>query len=371
MRTWLLSLLLVGLVTAGGFKWWRARQPLIDAPEEFVAGVSGEGDSGDEVAPVVITSVDPGEDFSSKSSEKEDQSVATTSSHERPPTTPTAMPAAASPAVASPVVASMEKEIPGGATSETEAEARRKAGGLLEQAAKATSPVEQATLLTQAIRSGVLDKVEEEKAYASLLEANKRGLLNPRCDESFMKIEVKKGDSLWSICKRIEKESHLKVTPGLLRLVNSMSSDSVYPGASLKVPNQTLSIYVKKTKFRLDVMLGNILLRRYAVGIGKDNRSPEGKFTIATRLKDPHWFKPGGAAGGLPPDHPENILGTRWMGFAAKDGFPEAATFGIHGTKEDQTIGTESSNGCIRMHNADVEELFEWVAAGTAVEIVP
>jgi lipoprotein-anchoring transpeptidase ErfK/SrfK len=73
----------------------------------------------------------------------------------------------------------------------------------------------------------------------------------------------------------------------------------------------------------------------------------------------------------LPPDHPENILGTRWLGFAQKDGFPEAATFGIHGTKEDQTIGTESSNGCIRMHNGEVEELFEWVGAGTAVEIVP
>jgi lipoprotein-anchoring transpeptidase ErfK/SrfK len=150
-----------------------------------------------------------------------------------------------------------------------------------------------------------------------------------------------------------------------------MTSDSIYPGASLKVPTQALSVYVKKSKFRLDVMLGNVLLRRYAVGIGRDNKSPEGKFTIATRLKDPHWFKPGGAAGGLPPEHPENILGTRWLGFAAKDGFPEAATFGIHGTKEDQTIGTESSNGCVRMHNTEVEELFEWVPVGTPVEIVP
>ena len=355
MRTWLLSLLLVGLATAGGFKWWRARQPLIDAPDALAIEANGESDSGEEAAPVVIASADLQADTAPTSAEMEKAVVVTASSDERP--------------ASRPAVAASEREIPGGATSETEAEARRKAAGLVEQAAKATSPIEQATLLTQAIRSSVLDKTEEEKAYAALLEANKRGILNPRCEEGFMKIEVKKGDSLWSICKRLEKESHVRVTAGMLRLVNSMTSDSVYPGASLKVPNQTLSISVKKSKFRLDVLLGNVLLRRYAVGIGKDNRSPEGKFTIATRLKDPHWFKPGGAAGGLPPEHPENILGTRWLGFAPKDGFPEAATFGIHGTKEDQTIGTESSNGCVRMHNADVEELFEWVAAGTQVEI--
>lgn len=362
MRTWLLSLLLVGLVTAGGFKWWRARQPLIDAPDELVGESNGDGESGDDAAPVVLASVDPGEDFSSKSVETASNPAASAVADVRPAPTANVTPVAAP---------ASEREIPGGASSETEAEARRKATGLLDQASKATSPVEQAALLTQAIRSGSLDKADDEKAYAALLEANKRGLLNPRCDEAFMKIEVKKGDSLWSICKRIEKENHVRVTPGLLRLVNSMSSDSVYPGASLKVPNQALSIFVRKSKFKLEVLLGNVMLRRYSVGIGKDNRSPEGKFTIATRLKDPHWFKPGGAAGGLPPDHPENILGTRWLGFAAKDGFPEAATFGIHGTKEDQTIGTESSNGCIRMHNAEVEELFEWVGAGTAVEIVP
>jgi L,D-transpeptidase-like protein/LysM domain-containing protein len=355
MRTWLLSLLLVGLATAGGFKWWRARQTLIDAPDALAIEANGESDSGEESAPVVIASADPSGDATPTSTETEKSAVVTASTDARPPSPP--------------AVAASEKEIPGGATSETEAEARRKAAGLVEQAAKAASPIEQSTLLTQAIRSSVLDKNDEEKAYAALLEANKRGILNPRCEEGFMKVEVKKGDSLWSICKRLEKESHVRVTSGMLRLVNSMTSDSVYPGASLKVPNQPLSIYVKKSKFRLDVLLGNILLRRYAVGIGKDNRSPEGKFVIATRLKDPHWFKPGGAAGGLPPEHPENILGTRWLGFAPKDGFPEAATFGIHGTKEDQTIGTESSNGCVRMHNADVEELFEWVAAGTQVEI--
>lgn len=41
----------------------------------------------------------------------------------------------------------------------------------------------------------------------------------------------------------------------------------------------------------------------------------------------------------------------------------------IHGTNEESRIGTAVSHGCIRMRNADVVDLFERVAVGTAVEI--
>lgn len=42
----------------------------------------------------------------------------------------------------------------------------------------------------------------------------------------------------------------------------------------------------------------------------------------------------------------------------------------IHGTPDSEPVGRALSHGCIRMHNADLLELFERVAAGTAVEIV-
>lgn len=358
MRTWLLSLLLVGLGTAGGFKWWRNHRAAVGAPDGTVADAKS---GADEAAPVVLP---------------EDQNAPIALNPEKDAKNAESVESASVPsaqdAEAAPVAVSDDggaREVPGGAVNETEVEARRKASQLLETAAKSTSPIEQAKLLTQALRSGLLDKTADEKAYADLLEANKRGLLNPRFEEGFVKAEVKKGDSLWSIGKRVEKENHLHVTPGLIRLVNGMASNSIYPGASLKVPSQPIGLFVKKSKFRLEVLIGDVMIRRYLVGLGKDNKTPEGKFTIATRLKDPPWFKPG--VGALPPDHPENILGTRWLGFAAKEGFPDAATFGVHGTKEDHSIGTESSNGCVRMHNAEVEELFEWIPEGATVEIVP
>lgn len=41
----------------------------------------------------------------------------------------------------------------------------------------------------------------------------------------------------------------------------------------------------------------------------------------------------------------------------------------IHGAPESVKLGKPGSHGCIRMHNADLVELFDLVPAGTAVEI--
>ncbi|MDH4216394.1 MAG: L,D-transpeptidase [Gallionella sp.] len=41
----------------------------------------------------------------------------------------------------------------------------------------------------------------------------------------------------------------------------------------------------------------------------------------------------------------------------------------IHGTPDSAQLGIPGSHGCIRMRNADLIELFDLVAAGTAVEI--
>jgi lipoprotein-anchoring transpeptidase ErfK/SrfK len=41
----------------------------------------------------------------------------------------------------------------------------------------------------------------------------------------------------------------------------------------------------------------------------------------------------------------------------------------IHGTHEEDKIGTPASKGCIRMKNQDVIELFDMVPIGTSVEI--
>ncbi len=360
MRTWLVALLLIGVATAGSLQLWQrnhgAADETLDPATELASNddpIEVDASDAPDDAAAAPTGDEVGEEFASAPPEGD---IAAASS-----------PVASVPPDAASVQESAGVDRPGGAIGLAEGEARKKAVALVDQAARSDNPVEQARLLTTALKAGSLDAAADEKAYAALLEANLRGILNPRNDDSCLRIEVKKGDSLWAICKRAEKEGQVPVTPGLVRLLNGLKGDNIYPGAKLKIPNVPVSILVEKSKFRLNVFFGDLLLRRYHVGLGKNNKTPEGDFRIKTRLIDPPWFKPG--VGALPPEHPENILGTRWLGFAEKEGFPEAATFGIHGTREDDSIGTESSNGCVRMHNNEVEELFEWISEGVVVTI--
>ena len=46
------------------------------------------------------------------------------------------------------------------------------------------------------------------------------------------------------------------------------------------------------------------------------------------------------------------------------------ASYGIHGTTLPETIGTNATEGCVRMYNQDVEELYVIVPAGVTVTIV-
>lgn len=91
---------------------------------------------------------------------------------------------------------------------------------------------------------------------------------------------------------------------------------------------------------------GGNLVKVYPVAIGKPSTpTPRGNFTIVNKQ-----VNPGGA------------FGSRWMGLSEPH-------YGIHGTNNPASIGTAASNGCIRMHNRDVNELFNQVAVGTTVDI--
>lgn len=58
-------------------------------------------------------------------------------------------------------------------------------------------------------------------------------------------------------------------------------------------------------------------------------------------------------------------FGTRWMGLSVPWG-----QYGIHGTNKPWSIGQAASGGCIRLHNSDVERLFDMVDVGTRVKIL-
>ena len=118
----------------------------------------------------------------------------------------------------------------------------------------------------------------------------------------------------------------------------------------INLPSRTLEFYRH-----------GILMKEYQVAIGKPSTpTPLGDYSIIEKQVNPWWY---------PPEHPGyfvtsgpyNPLGYRWMGFAAN--------YGVHGTNAPWSIGLTVSNGCIRMHEEDVEELFELVGYNTPVRV--
>lgn len=103
------------------------------------------------------------------------------------------------------------------------------------------------------------------------------------------------------------------------------------------------------------------IVKTYAVAVGApETPSPTGTFQVVTRVPDPAWYQPGKVV----PPGPGNPLGPRWIGLSQKG-------YGIHGTNSPRSIGKAKSHGCIRMRNADVEELFALVDIGDVVELRP
>ncbi len=172
---------------------------------------------------------------------------------------------------------------------------------------------------------------------------------------------IQSGDYLQKIAKKY------KTTVSLLKTMNGLESDTIRLGSRLLVFNGDFSIHISKHRNELDLMLGNQVFKRYSVGTGKFGKTPAVKFTIVDKIIEPPWTRPADNRQ-IEYGDPENVLGSRWMAIKSAD-HPELTGFGIHGTWERDSIGQQSSAGCIRMLNEDVEELFDLVPRKTSVTI--
>lgn len=171
---------------------------------------------------------------------------------------------------------------------------------------------------------------------------------------------VQPGDSLDKIA-RVNK-----TTVELIRKMNKIDGNLIYPGARLLVPAAPFVVQVDKSARTLDLTMNGKIFKRYIVGLGVNGKTPVGNFVTVVHQTNPDWTPPGG--GIIPFGDPRNILGTRWM--SIQDSIrPEIKGFGIHGTPLRDSIGAETSNGCVRMLNEDVEELYLLIPRGTEVVI--
>ena len=154
----------------------------------------------------------------------------------------------------------------------------------------------------------------------------------------------------------------------LIAKANRISNpNSIRVGDRLRIlDHPQFAIEVSKSQNWLLVTMKGKFFKRYTVGTGQYNRTPVGTFKIVDKIVKPSWWKDGRE---IPYGDKENILGTRWMRIAATGDTPPASGYGIHGTWDNSTLGQQSSAGCVRMANEDVEELFLYIPDGTPVTI--
>ena len=142
----------------------------------------------------------------------------------------------------------------------------------------------------------------------------------------------------------------------------------IYPGDKLTVPSPKLSwrILVTKRYHLLELFRGERRFAAYEIGIGRRDRTPVGRFVIYEKIENPDYITHDRRI--IPAGQPGNQLGSRWMrlsGATADD--PQG--YGIHGTPNEASVGKSLSNGCLRMRNRDLENLFLITPTGTPVII--
>lgn len=159
----------------------------------------------------------------------------------------------------------------------------------------------------------------------------------------------------------------------LFFLLTLATPEREIPNAWFAGLDTTSFLLVDKQKMTLSLVRpGGVVERRWGIACGKnygdktrkgDNRTPEGRFHINQLLKATglsHDF--GDGKGPIP-----NAYGP-WFFRLDVPGF---ITIGIHGTPFPESIGSRSTEGCVRMRNEDILELKKYVAVGMPVVILP
>jgi lipoprotein-anchoring transpeptidase ErfK/SrfK len=120
----------------------------------------------------------------------------------------------------------------------------------------------------------------------------------------------------------------------------------------------------------LYLVLGHGKALRYGIGVGREGFTWSGTERVSRMKEWPDWFPPAEMierqpylprmmAGG-----PGNPLGARAL-------YLGHTLYRIHGTNQPSTIGQTVSSGCIRLLNADIEDLYSRVQVGTRVVVLP
>jgi lipoprotein-anchoring transpeptidase ErfK/SrfK len=175
---------------------------------------------------------------------------------------------------------------------------------------------------------------------------------------------VQAGDKLTNIAA-----AH-KVPYQLIMKINNITSDrGLRSGQNIKVINGPFHAVAYKSGYVLDLYLQNIYVKSYKIGIGKEgHETPPGlwRVKVGGKMIKPTWTDPetGHTFYANDPNYP---LGSGWIALDGIDNRTRGINgIAIHGTKDENTIGTKSSLGCLRLYNGELTEVYDLMEPGAS-----
>ncbi len=157
------------------------------------------------------------------------------------------------------------------------------------------------------------------------------------------------------------------------------------PDSGTALPGAEIRLRVDVASQMLHLLRGVQVVRSFPVstsrfGLGCEEgsyRTPLGRFRIAGKIGE--GAAPGTIFRGRVPTGElaraggeEDLILTRilWLhGIQPDNANTHKRFIYIHGTNQEDKIGTAASHGCIRMRNDEIAELFDLIPDGTEVEI--
>jgi len=172
---------------------------------------------------------------------------------------------------------------------------------------------------------------------------------------------IKPGDALSKIARR-----HNMTLEMLMRMNNLNDPSRIVAGRALVVLDKpAFSLRVNRAEGHATLLLDNGFVKRWPAQPGRGDATPAGEFAIGNKIERPAWWLADGTE--VPNNHPENVLGSRWMSLSPLGKTQAAGSIGLHG--ENERNSARGAGGSVRMKNADIEELYWMVPAGTLVTI--
>ena len=224
-------------------------------------------------------------------------------------------------------------------------------------------------LLARAVGVG-LPEAEESVVRAALVDIARQTIFSPARFEGDTLTEihvVQSGEVLARIAKSYS------ITADLLAMINGIpDKNRIGLGQRLKVVHGPFHAAILKKRHQCRVFLDDVLVLEFPVGLGEYGSTPTGVWVASDKLTNPTYYPPASRGGNIiAADDPKNPLGEYWIGLKGVAGEAVGQMgYGIHGTIEPETVGTDVSMGCVRLLSEDIALLYKLLTPGESKIVV-